>query len=489
MQVLDSEEVKRKRYQNACDACRRRKVRCDSASSPENICSNCISSQLKCTHALVKKKRGPRGVATKKTESQRALVNAILSSSKPFVIPDDPEAIRKMLVDLANFARSLDRQLSLARTSEESQLFDPLTSTSSPLTSEPDPEPEPEPEQDLEDSVNAITQDLQNMVVHFSNRHFGKSSYFGFLQSAIVAQGDNGLARPPTAAVFARFKRPELWNEAPWQRICQGPDIGHPLLFPEIDLLHSLVALFFNNFNVLLPLLHRPTFERSVAAGLHLHDRSFGFVVLAVCAVASRHSDDPRNLWDGTTSPYSLGWKWFTQIPLIRGNFLDQPTLYDIQLCVLNVYFLRTTSAPDAVWTIVGLGIRHAQEMGMHRKKPKDHKHTIEDELCNRAFWSLVVMDFTMSIGFGRPSITNPNDYDIDFPVECDDEYWEHPTEPFRQPEGKPSTASFFRAYCKLAEIAASVQRALVGVHCVFVSSKYLLKAVLRQEAVIIDTM
>ncbi|KAF9256385.1 hypothetical protein L218DRAFT_217619 [Marasmius fiardii PR-910] len=51
---------KKRRLQNACDECRRRKIRCDSATAPEGICSNCIAFKTECTHQLQKKKRGPK---------------------------------------------------------------------------------------------------------------------------------------------------------------------------------------------------------------------------------------------------------------------------------------------------------------------------------------------------------------------------------------------------------------------------------------------
>ncbi|KAI3615851.1 hypothetical protein WG66_010209 [Moniliophthora roreri] len=36
-------------------------------------------------------------------------VNEVPSTAEPFVVPKNPEAVRKLLADLANFARSLDR--------------------------------------------------------------------------------------------------------------------------------------------------------------------------------------------------------------------------------------------------------------------------------------------------------------------------------------------------------------------------------------------
>lgn len=66
------------------------------------------------------------------------------------------------------------------------------------------------------------------------------------------------------------------------------------LWFPPEDLLYSLVDLYFKRYNVLLPLLHRPTFEAQLAEKLHWRDPSFAAVVLLVCANGSRFSDDTR---------------------------------------------------------------------------------------------------------------------------------------------------------------------------------------------------
>jgi hypothetical protein len=54
-------------------------------------------------------------------------------------------------------------------------------------------------------------------------------------------------------------------------------------------------------------------------------------------------------------------------------------------------------------------------------------------------------------------------DYDQDFPVDCDDEYWDLP-EPlnFRQPKDRPSEISYFICYAKLLEIQASVTNTIV---------------------------
>jgi hypothetical protein len=124
---------------------------------------------------------------------------------------------------------------------------------------------------------------------------------------------------------------------AEWER----PDNEQTPLyhFPEVDLMVSLIHLFFEHVNPFFPLLHAPTFQRAVAAGTHLHDSQFGATLLLVCALASRHSVDPRVYVEGYDS-LSSGWKWYEQVQLLRKSLYNIPTLYELQLyCVCRLLF------------------------------------------------------------------------------------------------------------------------------------------------------
>ena len=113
--------------------------------------------------------------------------------------------------------------------------------------------------------------------------------------------------------------------------------------FPPEDLLAELVDLFFDHINILVPLLHRPTFEKSLAEGLHHRDEGFGGVLMLVCANASRYSHDPRVLLEGTESWHSSGFKWFAQVQMVRKSLLTAPCLYDLQMYSVSYlahYFL-----------------------------------------------------------------------------------------------------------------------------------------------------
>ena len=55
--------------------------------------------------------------------------------------------------------------------------------------------------------------------------------------------------------------------------------------------------------------------------------------------------------------------------------------------------------------------------------------------------------------------------FDLDLPLECDDEYWTHPDpeQAFKQPPGKPSAITFFNCYIRLHQILAFALRTIVS--------------------------
>ena len=50
---------------------------------------------------------------------------------------------------------------------------------------------------------------------------------------------------------------------------------------------------------------------------------------------------------------------------------------------------------------------------------------------------------------------------DIDFPIPCDDEYWQA-EDAFKQPEHSPSYMTFWIHYIKLIELIGFAQRSIV---------------------------
>ncbi|KAJ3852882.1 fungal-specific transcription factor domain-containing protein [Lentinula lateritia] len=430
----------------------------DSAIRPDNICSNCIASKTDCTREPVKKRRGPR--MGNPQRSIQATVDAILSTRKPFEVPKDPAIVKGIFVDLANCIKDLEEDIARLRQTVSTPLSDqnPLSQTSLQLNREriavvsqyPD-----HPSPPFENyTVNDLTRDLKTFGYYEDRaRHFGSSSSRKLVKDALdVKKEYTGGA--DFVNVKPSFKRLEFWSVQPWQKT--KPENPPPFEFPPDDLMTNLIQLYFTQLNPLLPLLHHPSFLRNVAEGLYYTDRHFGGLVLAVCALGARFSNDSRVVEDYTTSEQSIGWKWIRQIQPIRHSFTEPPSIYEIQLYTVYTIFMGATTTPEVCWILISTGIRLLQDVGAHRRRASDTKPTWETESWKRAFWFMYSIDILASTLLGRPRSMSQNDCDADLPIECDDEYWENPDPKlaFQQPLGKPSTMSYWIHFLKLMNIA-----------------------------------
>ncbi|KAK2464353.1 hypothetical protein APHAL10511_003810 [Amanita phalloides] len=410
--------TKGRRNPGACDICRRRKIKCDSGERG-------VDKIPRVCEKLRYKPRDPS------REDGEGFEQGVDLSTELDRLADMPESHGSPLSDLG----------------------------ASPETSEVLPQSEEEEEEDVE---SAITRKLQKMDM--GNRFYGKSSSARLMATAFNLK-DQYVGKSRDA--FKPRKREEFWVSHPWQRGKLDEELNlnvSTLKYPDDDLLFSLVDLYFQNFNFLLPLLHRPTFERQIAERLHTRDAMFGNVVLLVCALGAKHSNDPRVFTEGSNTTRSAGHKWYAQVDTCRKAYVTRPTLYELQMMILYLAFTKSLGMPAGTYVQVALGIKLAQDVGAHRRKlKKDGGITTEDELWKRAFWILFVYDKFMSALLGRPCTLHKEDYDQDYPIECDDEYWERPdpSKNFQQPPDKPSTISYFNCYILLMEIYGEALRLL----------------------------
>lgn len=179
-------------------------------------------------------------------------------------------------------------------------------------------------------------------------------SFFMFAKEA--SDVTNGQIDIDNLNASGKFRIHDFWNMQPvssvhilsdtyifkycikWEKAyAEQPESD--LIFPEQDLLYSLTSIYFTFINTIMPLLHRPSFERSMREGQYLVDKKFGKVVLAICAVASRYSTDTRVRYPDDMSGTSSGWKYFSQIQLISSSTLvNKFSLYDLQhYCVSDL--------------------------------------------------------------------------------------------------------------------------------------------------------
>ncbi|KAJ6544038.1 fungal-specific transcription factor domain-containing protein [Mycena capillaripes] len=311
------------------------------------------------------------------------------------------------------------------------------------------------------DEDNDSSEDFKLDLNPENTRFFGKSSRVQLVQTAVNFQKDlTGVGLPQLKCSFK--KREEFWTPAPWILPPAGDD-SLKFTFPAPDLLQALVGLYFNEVNLFWPILHRPTFDRKVADKIHLHDARFGSTLLMVCSLGARHCNDPRVLLEDVEghSFHSAGWKWYSQVRVIRRDLIYAPDLYELQTVALSVLYIQALSPKEVCPNEIGFGLRRAQDVGAHRRSNQNHP-TAENEQWKRVFWVLLCLDRIFGTFAGRPLAMHDQDFDQDLPIEVDDEYWDLP-EPrnFKQPQDQPSDIAYFICHAKLLEIQAAVTIAI----------------------------
>ncbi|KAJ7486084.1 fungal-specific transcription factor domain-containing protein [Mycena galericulata] len=413
--------LQQRRQQRSCDNCRHRKIRCDGL--PGGQCSNCLDFGRPCTYV----KPSTRKPKTELVEDLRHQIATLESKLRSLSI-------------CSLCAQPLHRGAGQATAS----IFQKNTPESDVPSSVPPAEKEEEDssQDELADRFGQIT--VGGSVCGIN---FGPASSWAIASNALaVKEKYLGVSSGPSSS-----RSPAYWELLPWEQ--ELYDQQPHYVYPPADLIDSLLELYFTNVHPTLPILHRPSFERSVAEGLYLTDTKFGAALLAVLAIASRYSDDPRVLVDANT--HSSGWKFVAQIQIVP-RFFD-PSIYEVQFCGLMTMFSVGTSAPHMSSLYHGLGVRFLQHRGAHRPRRVDG-YDFQDELWNRAFWCFYLMD-RMACGFaGHPAAIHIEDFDYEPPLEVDDEYWELG---FTQPLGKPSRLSFFIRYIRLCEIFRDALRRL----------------------------
>lgn len=178
---------------------------------------------------------------------------------------------------------------------------------------------------------------------------------------------------------------------------------AHPL--PPIDLVDSLVDLFFERFHSLSPILHRPSFERAIQTGEYKTDMAFKSVVFGVLALGSHFSQDRRVLQDFGYLPRdcllkrqfgrlrteeerrvsedqsyipleechsmswtSAGWAFAWVVSCAQTPLFSTSTLADLQASFLLCHHVVVTVGLEQAWTLSGFYIRRAQDLGLHRR-------------------------------------------------------------------------------------------------------------------------
>ncbi|KAL6232946.1 hypothetical protein BDW75DRAFT_9217 [Aspergillus navahoensis] len=106
-------------------------------------------------------------------------------------------------------------------------------------------------------------------------------------------------------------------------------------------------------------------------------------------------------------------------------------------MTLLVVYHLRSASS-QGVWYMIGLAMRTAIDLGLHRKANETNLDPITAQMRRRLFWTVYYLERVVSVSLGRPFSIADRHIDLPLPVDVDDDV----RDPALLPPESPATTS-----------------------------------------------
>lgn len=196
-------------------------------------------------------------------------------------------------------------------------------------------------------------------------------------------------------------------------------DIQRPAL-PPMQTTKRLVDSYFTSTHSMFPILHWRTFEQSIedmyrTGNIQNVPPCFLSTFFAVLALGSLFTSEP---------PSERSYHGAELLEISRklidpwnNNFvLDDARTLLLQAMVLNEMNLKC-----AACNCLGSAVRVAQDLGLYSESGP--WPIVEGEMRRRTWWTIYILDRTLSLEVGRPMLIDDSDCDVSLPAGVDDAY------------------------------------------------------------------
>ncbi|QRV98551.1 Fungal specific transcription factor domain [Ceratobasidium sp. AG-Ba] len=448
----------RKRSSKACDNCRKAKCKCEKSS--DNVaCRNCVLLGQECTFLGPSRKRGPPKGYIDAIEARLHQLEALLGT---VIASPDPRA-QSLVADLITdpLARHIiarvDESPFGSRGRDQDGTRDPkarshINSARSAILNGGigfDPlHPPPLPATDSDTEPDTITDAMGQLSLneHQQLRYHGKASGLHLLAQAPAYHTDR--TRMDEAGIW-RFPSSRVWPPVAEERDTDDEredqtassnllELIKPVeeleeqmkaIMPSRSQQERLLKLYFVYVHPVLPVIHKEVFWRDWEASAHpdapASSRIPTLLLLAIYAVAARYDARPaRRSRAGTM--WAAGDRYLEAAKVLLNRSYASSKATTCQALLLLSYREIGIGAMAQAWLYVGMSVRMAQDLGLHRSIDKwqaagANTFTDAEKQTRRCIWfGCVVMDKYVSTYIGRPLAVFERDYDTRWPESGD---------------------------------------------------------------------
>ncbi|KAA8646307.1 putative C6 transcription factor (Mut3) [Aspergillus tanneri] len=153
-------------------------------------------------------------------------------------------------------------------------------------------------------------------------------------------------------------------------------------------------------------------------------EHSFLPLLYIVMSVGCLFSDDRAGTLDlsGYESAIGQGFQFFKAGRHLL-DITDCRDLTSLQAICFMVLFLQSSAKLSTCYSYVGIALRSALRLGLHRRAVTANFNPLESELRRRIFWVVRKMDVYVSTLLGLPQMLSDDDIDQEYPASVDGEY------------------------------------------------------------------
>ncbi|KIW83852.1 hypothetical protein Z517_03098 [Fonsecaea pedrosoi CBS 271.37] len=370
----------------ACSSCRERKVRCDR----KHPCRHCAISFQDCIYPEPRRRKRRYLRTTEQVESLKTRIEVLESCIKNLTQPADPMRMPP------SPERQLAGQSSLSYSSEHSP----------------------------EDHDEDISWTAPRFIL---TRHATEEAEDGFQgysgDRAFIQRMRERIKDWPGDNVRSRIRPPRR----PCAKLfeCDYP-LAATACLPPRERARALVDAAVESYS-LFPILHRPSFDRSLESIYATTPNDFTieqlrFLSLLYAALAlgcmfiqvdSAHASREHEIAEGLQ--YFAASRAFVDV----GDGTDEQSL---QTMIFLILFTVCNARVGTCYSYVTHALTLALRMGLHRSKSK-HDDLIEREVGKRIFWVLRLLGSYFATACGMPKLLSDENVDQDLPMEVNDEY------------------------------------------------------------------
>ncbi|XWW95574.1 hypothetical protein V2A60_003537 [Cordyceps javanica] len=341
----------------SCVLCQQRKVRCDK----QKPCSNCVKAGAECR-----------------------------------VVPPQPPRRRKKRLQERDLLERLRKYEDLLR--QHNIKFDALDHDNKSEATHEDVE---ELENDFENLRTSPSERDYVASLHARGARWKLGSFLKLHNKTfhghdrLLNDSSDDEADYPT--VYKAFDK-MFTNQNPFPFLISDQQIALSDYRPSTIHMFQLWQVYIDNVNPLLKLTHVPTIQQQVIAYTGNPDESpknMEALMFAIFLMAVSSLDEQEVQQRLQADKQELLGQFFAglQQALINANFMRSSDIVTLQAFLLYMLAIRWFLDPRHVFSIMGMMVRMAHHMGLHRDPAGQGLNAYESELRRRLWWSIAAYD------------------------------------------------------------------------------------------------